>query len=169
MKFLKTFFKREARLPTGATITLAIIAIFLFGIFGTQAAIDYIYRDRLLPGVTIGDRSFGRLSIDEARSKLQKLIDGIQEEGAAFCYEEKCINVNASFTAIGDPDLSYDLFSVDTDSTLIAAYEFGRSGSLVKRISDQWKLSRHKKSVPLNWKIDNDQLEDFKEREEVPA
>ena len=150
--------REERRLHSGAIIGIAVIAVLLFGAYGTQAAIDSIYRGRLLPGVRIGDRSLGGLTLEEASHKLRQTTDELQEQGMTFCYDDRCIVITAAYTAIGDPDLTYDLYAPKNSEALSNAYITGRRGSLITRFIEQWKLQRNTLATPLSWDIDKEQV-----------
>lgn len=149
------------RLPLGASISIAVIALLIITAYGTQAAIDGLYRGQILPGVTVGDRAFGQLTLEQARQKLRQTTDNLQEKGITFCHNDRCIVINAAYTAINDPDLSYDLFTPNNEEALSKAYLAGREGTIVTKLYNQWKLRRHGIHIPVMWKIDQEQIKEY--------
>lgn len=99
-----------------------IIAIFIFlGAlsWGVERALANAYQDKFLPNITIAGIDIGGLSIEEARSKLDKRIDFVNRRGFVYISSVKTVTINPNVTALKSADSLELIVFWDVDKSLL--------------------------------------------------
>ena len=129
------FFKHSWKIVAAVVLSMVIlIAIIAGGLFLTEQA----YAHRFYPGSHIGDISVSGLTVEAARTKLNAVVMEFERDGIEInlTSASKTATIRPMVEAIGDPDLSRELFRIDTEPTLASAYAHGRTGNwLVRALS----------------------------------
>lgn len=84
------------------------------------------YRERIYPGVKIGDHDLSKKTLDETKDYLAKYFKEIESSGLKFQYNGKILPLNLSVASF-DSDLSYSALSFDLEGTVLAAYGKGEA------------------------------------------
>jgi vancomycin resistance protein YoaR len=109
-------------LMIGAAL-LALLVALLPGIYSR------LYADRIFPGVAVGGVDISGMSTQQAAVLLTQRLDYPQRGKIVF---QEGMNLWTAKPA----DLG---LSLDSQTTALAAYNLGRTGSLAVRLSDQWR------------------------------
>lgn len=102
---------------------LAALVVALPGYYGRM------YSGRIFPGVTVGGVDVSGMSTEQAASLLLKRLDYPQRGKIAF-------QDGTTLWTANPADLGLFL---DAQTTALAAYNLGRTGSLMGRLADQWR------------------------------
>jgi len=104
-------------------------------VFVYQKAYAYTY----FPGATLTNTSLRAKTAEEARSIAGKKIDSILKDGLTIVYnDEAFILIPSPLTT--NPDISFDLFSINTDNALHDLFQIGRQGNWFTKIQQQLTL-----------------------------
>jgi vancomycin resistance protein YoaR len=132
-----------------------VVLLLLIGsaVFAT-AGYAKLYQDRIFPGVRILGVRLDGMTADEARTTVNKAIDGSLKDGLRFRLisddiKEKPQDIVLNATTIGttDPDASRDLVHYNIDHAIVAAMSFGRGGNnVVFDALSQWEA----RVTPIN-------------------
>lgn len=126
-------------------IIIAVVLLFVSGIGFLEAH----YLDRFYPGVTIGKISVGGKSYDEVFQSFKIGADALTENGLQFTFEgakgKREVKIPLSRTGLTADNL-VEYFSLGSwEADIRQAYEWGRAGSLPRRIAEQtWLLFGNK-------------------------
>jgi vancomycin resistance protein YoaR len=129
---------RIVRAPTStrktSPISQAILALFIgFGLFALLVILlpgiyARMYDGRIFPGVAVGGVNLSGMSTDQAAALLAERLDYPQRGKIVF--QEGTTQWTAKPAELG--------LTLDTQTTALAAYNLGRTGSLPARMADQW-------------------------------
>lgn len=89
------------------------------------------YRDRIYPGIKIGNHDLSKKTLNEAKDYLIKYFKETESSGLQFQYNGKTLPLNLSVASF-DSDLSYSALSFDLEETMRAAYGEKDSRTFVK-------------------------------------
>ena len=106
----------------GAALLIFLVAL-LPGIY------SHIYDGRIFPGIAVGGVDVSGMSTQQAATLLAQRLDYPQRGKIVF--QEGTDLWNATPAELG--------LSLDTQTTALAAYNLGRTGSLAARLADQWR------------------------------
>jgi vancomycin resistance protein YoaR len=106
----------------GATL-LALLVAILPGVY------SFIYDGRIFPGVAVGGVDISGMSTQQAADLLAQRLDYPQRGKIVF-------QEGTNLWTAKPVDLGLTL---NTQTTALAAYNLGRTGSLAARLSDQWR------------------------------
>ncbi len=108
------------------SISALVLTILAGGVFGyTQA-----YDSKIYPKATIAGIKVGGLTVPEAKEKLLKKADELNQEGPVITYNEQTL----------EPTLEEMGVSFNIDKAISDAYKFGRKGSFIDRIKENWQM-----------------------------
>ena len=107
------------------------------------------YDDRVYPAVSVQGVAVGGMSYREAKAAIDQRAQAIEGSTATFLYGGKSWN----------PTLAELGVTVDTESTLDAAFGIGREADARARIRSIVRLLREDRSVPLRVTIDATKLQ----------
>ena len=106
----------------GAALFVVLLAL-LPGIYSSM------YNGRIFPGIAVGGVELSGMSTQQAATLLAQRLDYPQRGKIVF--QEGTNLWTATPAELG--------LSLDAQTTALAAYNLGRTGSLVARLSDQWR------------------------------
>src|SRR3989344_1810474 len=155
------------------TWLLLLSTIFLFlGIVGTGAILflENYYRNRIYPGVIIGNMDMSGRTLDEAQALIDARYEEISKNGITFFYDQKKVNVPIEVFG-NDPDLSRTIISFDTKKTVQAAYWYGRDSKFLYNVASKIYSLISKKRIPMGYVMNEAQVSSilkngFKEMED---
>lgn len=88
----------------------------------------------IYPNVYVGDIAFGGKTFEEAHTLIQQHWDRVYQNGVEILYNNERIILYPLVTAPGDPDLSYEVITLETEQTMNRLISIGRDGPLWQRI-----------------------------------
>ena len=132
-------------------IVLFLGIILLFSVASLAVAnTAFSVKDNIYDGVSIGDTPVGGLSLEEAKSKIQKV------------YGDKLTSnppITIHYKEQGWDILSSDInLSIDADALALEAYNVGRTGNLFAKLQNRYLAVNHGFVVPLKMKYDQEKL-----------
>lgn len=122
-------------------------------IFGGYVTYRVAYFEKVLPGLLIASIDLSGASTEEALYVLGSEIDDYiaNNPDLTLTYEEYSWSL---------PLKDFDV-SLDEEGTKNILMSFGRSGSLLKQLSDQWRMFYVGENIPLSLSMNVDLLNDF--------
>ena len=116
-------------------------------------AIGYLVwmNGRILPGVSVAGQPLGGLTIPEAEHRLAQYATNAQNRKIVLNFHNRTLTAIPG--AIG--------ITTDIRATVEQAYQVGRSGPLLERLTDQWRVRRHGQSVTPVFKNNRTTLDTF--------
>ncbi len=119
------FFYRNS----GLLDAMAIVAIFLLVFFGIYFIMGDIYKERVIPRVSIGDLDLSGKDRDSLLEILKKRKEDIYANGLNFRYADKEIKIDPLMSYPLAPELSKVVLDIDIDKTADNLLKIGKSGS----------------------------------------
>ena len=105
---------------------------------------EYLYMDRIYPGVSVFETELGGLTLAEAEIILQQRFQDYQPIKLILRYGERTWAVSPQEVGV----------SLDAKATAISAYAVGREGSTLKRLWDQGRILWLGHATPFTLLID---------------
>ena len=118
-----------------------VVAILLALVLVTY---EYLYMDRIYPGVSVFGTDLGGLTLAEAEIVLQQRFQDYQPVKLTLRYGERTWAVSPQEVGV----------SLDAKATAISAYVVGREGSTLKRLWDQGRTLWLGQAAPFTLLID---------------
>jgi vancomycin resistance protein YoaR len=135
------------RLVAGAGVLLLLFAI---GVLVFRVAFD----DKIYPAVVVGDVQVGGLTAEEATQRIEDRAAALNLNTVTFTYE------NHTWT----PTLAELGATIDTESSVQRALSLGRDDNAVNRLAFTGDILQANQTVPLETRIDLNQLEAWFDR-----
>lgn len=134
-------------------VLLIIVLGSLYYIYSTNEKMKHVVElETIYNNIYINNFNLGGLGIDEAKDMLKtNLLKTLHNKSITFTYEDK------------NWELSYDTLKADynIDSMVMSAYNIGRNGTLKERYNIVTALIDKPKKFELEYKFNNNILEDF--------
>ncbi|MFP4440451.1 MAG: VanW family protein [Chloroflexaceae bacterium] len=143
------------RFPGGLPLAVRLLAMLVLllglGTIAGAVALDYTYRERILPNVTIRGMAVGQLSPAEAETALN-------EQYAAFLEAPVALTLHGR---TWEPTLDELGVALGIDDAIDRAYALGHGVNLPDRLINFVHLWRNGFEVPLHLTIDQQQTQDY--------
>jgi vancomycin resistance protein YoaR len=139
---------------------LWIVAIFFILLLAAVSAyfiFEEKYKNKIYPGIHIGNYQLGGLAVAEAQKTLNKIIDEISQNGIAFRLEN---TKKVIYPVSPSPanDLAIQTVEFDTEQTIDKAYAFGREGNFFHRLKDILRTTLFKEPQAMFFSINSEVL-----------
>jgi vancomycin resistance protein YoaR len=139
----------QPRKASKPRISLSLIVLSLIDIVAIILALalvtyEYLYMDRIYPGVSIFGTNLGGLNLAEAETVLQQRFQDYQPVKLTLRYGERTWAISPQEVGV----------SLDAKATAISAYSVGREGSTLKRLWDQGQILWSGQAAPFTLLID---------------
>ncbi|HID61826.1 MAG TPA: hypothetical protein EYP49_03630, partial [Anaerolineae bacterium] len=138
---------RPRKIKPGISLSLIILPLIdIVAILLALALVtyEYLYMDRIYPGVSVFGTELGGLTLAEAEFVLQQGFQDYQPIKLTLRYGERTWAVSPSEVGV----------SLDAKATAISAYMVGREGSTLKRLWDQVRILWLGHAAPFTLLID---------------
>jgi len=149
--------KERKKLIVILTIFFVFLIIFIF-IAAPVFAYQFIYQDKIYPGVYIDGVNLGGLTQEEAIDRLNQSVDNLKLRGLNFRYQNKSVQVEMTTLSPIDPDLAYQILSFDVEKMAEQAYNFGRQKTFFANLSKQIKAILVQQEIPLFYRLNEKEL-----------
>lgn len=120
-------------------------------------------QDVICDGIYIGSIDVGGMSVEKATKKLQKYVEEAKNEKVTVKVDDE--KVTTTLEALG--------YSCDVDSFVEEAYNYGKTGDIIKRYKDQKDVEKKDVVYDLAFQLDKTKVEKFVNEEctvyDVPA
>ncbi len=119
-----------------AIIGTALVLVFLVLVaVWLVVAMRFFYKDKVYPGVYVGDINLGGKTKEEVRAVLETEVDKLKS-GVAFSFQDKKVVVSLNSVSF-DGSLAYQLFSPDIDKTVEQVLFRGRQNFFIANLKQQ--------------------------------
>lgn len=139
-----------------ALTTLILIAAFFIT---TYVIWNNNYRERIYPGIKIGNYDFSGKTLSEATNYLSEQTKKIEDSGLKFQYNGKSSSLNTSIVSF-DSDLSLSAISFDLDKTILAIYGNGTDKTFINYLLNFFHPN-NKNSVRVIYTLNEDVVKSF--------
>lgn len=137
---------RNKPLIIGASVAIGILLLV-----GAYFIFTYLYQDRVYPGVRLEEISVAGMTEKEIESMIDGYSQALSEEGIDFTYEDTTHNLKPDVFSVENPEISYEVISIDSQDTARNIYEYGRSGNFWQNFGQQTKAMFAGQSMPLEF------------------
>lgn len=145
------------------TRVLILEILVLLIVAGAVLIYPLIYRNKVFPGVKVGNISLGGKTYLEALDLLEAPLDRFNEEGLVFIFEEEKVVLEP--TVVGtDIDSSYDIFTFDSNLTLKKVYNVGREKDYWSNLKEQFAALIYGRPVSLEYYFNKRDIKDALEQ-----
>jgi len=137
-----------------------VLAIFL--ILGMIAAatcylFESKYKNKIYPGISVGEIDLSGLTKEQAVFLLNKKIDYINNNGVDFSHEDKHAIIFPLITSL-ESDLAYEIINFKIEETVSQLLKTGRTNDLYKNIFQKLSLLTKEKSFNILFQINEDEI-----------
>ncbi len=119
---------------------LIFIVIFIFILFLllsiSTLVFELYYKNKIYPGVKIGNIDFSGLTRESAHNVLNRKIRILNQEGVNFIYKKEEVNITPVVSSFSG-GLAYRVLVFKNDDIIDNAFLFGRNSSFLKNIKNQ--------------------------------
>lgn len=129
-------------------INLCLLSAIYFGF-------EHFYKDKVYPGVHIGELYLGGKTSEEIRSLIVSRINIFNNEGIGFSVEQDKTTIYP-ITISPDNIATYDLIVFDADNTIDGIMRFGRDKSFLANISAKASSMIFKRYQPVFYSLDEE-------------
>ncbi len=154
------FIKNKKNISHGWLLDVAII-FFIVLVLMTALLIGFEkkYKDKIYPGVTVGNIDLDGRPIRSARTIINEKINEINQDGITFYYGNKETIVKPIIASL-ESDLAYEIINFDAENTVLEAYNFGREDNFFVNLQNKLKSLFFKKQINLHITINDEQVEE---------
>ncbi|HBH46655.1 MAG: hypothetical protein A2445_02600 [Candidatus Jacksonbacteria bacterium RIFOXYC2_FULL_44_29] len=128
------------------------------------------YQGRVYAGIMLGRNKISGLKRAELAELINNYKRSLESDGMLFTYKNQQVTVWPQVVATTDPDLTYELVSVNTEATLENIMEIGRTGDFWPDFKSKIELLRNPRKILLQYTLYDDKFkatlqENFKDQE----
>lgn len=138
----------------GALVTLAIVLAWYHHFL-------QINEFRFYPGVHIGSVDVSGLTYLDALDRVTESTEEIEENGIIVQYdgaEEAMVRITPTVVPLDSADTERELFHIDSENSIKAAYAIGRTGNWFEQLKEQWWAGRYSRNVQLNYAVHREDI-----------
>jgi len=118
------------------------------------------YKNKIYPGVYIGDTNLGGLSEELAINNINKAIDKINQDGISFNYHTDQAILYPLIASV-DGDLAYKIIDFNAEQTAKDAISFGRSDSFINNFLGKAAALFYEYQISLNHTKQDEMIDKF--------
>ena len=148
-KFVKNITNNKKKIIL--TSIIIIVAFILITLYCTIFALLNINNTKIISGVKINNIDISNLTQEEAKEKVQKLVDEKKKENIKLQKDDF------------ENDLSVEQLEVnyEVDSAIEQAYNIGRSNNIIKNNFEIMKCKNKEKNIELNLQYNEENLKNI--------
>lgn len=144
--------KTPKKITKWLIIGVATLILLVLVVWGANLTVNNVYQDKILAGIKVGGVDIGGLSIEDARSKIDKRIDFINRRGFVYVSPNKTVTIYPTVSALASADSVNLIASWDTDKSLLQVNNFQSNNSLSNLWPKLWTLLKGRDfSLSYNW------------------
>lgn len=137
------------------TLLLGGVLVLLVLVAGTGVLLaENHYKLKFFPGVKIGSVSVAGLTYTQALDKISPPLLTLETQGLTFQSGDTSVVVPATLVPVDPGADEKQIFSVDPESSVEAAFSIGRRGNLVFQLGEQIKTVLTGINVPVSYTLD---------------
>jgi vancomycin resistance protein YoaR len=119
------------------------------------------YKDKIYPGIFIGNLDVGGKTPSEAKVLLSEKINIFNQNGINFTYHDSKDALMPLIASL-ESDHAYEIITFEIDKTVLHAYEIGRHGSWPQKLKEHAEIYLNPKTVKAFYSINNEgEIENF--------
>ncbi len=115
-------------------IGLGIFLILGLIFFTSARSYSAFYKERIFPGVYIGQNYFGGMTEKEAKDFIENFNNRIAKESLEFSFKKNNTSQYFKFSAVPTNDSSVEMIKINTDNSAAKLMAVGRSGSFWRKL-----------------------------------
>ncbi len=149
------FFSKFKQSKSSRKRQYLLVAFFLFvgGVAGSVSAFETAYREKIFPGISVGEHALGGKTKNEAVASLQETAAEILRRGAMFEFENTSVQL-----PLGS-DENGSIADFDISGLVEKIFSVGRTGGVVRNIGSQTQTLLTTPNFLPDFKIDEDALQ----------
>lgn len=141
-------------------LLLAVFFILLVILTASYLVFEEIYKNKIYPGLRLNQIDLSALSREETKKKLEEKIDGINQNGIRFRYQESQTALMPIISSLGG-DLAYEIISFETNGTIDRAFNFGRSDNFFKDLGRKIKMMIGGQKINMDFNIEEEEIKNI--------
>ncbi|MFC1598528.1 VanW family protein [Patescibacteria group bacterium] len=149
--------KLRKRLILILTIFFAIVIVVAL-LVGPVLAYEMMYKEKIYAGIYIDGIYVGGLTQQEAIDKLNQHLDNLSGQGLNFVYQNEKSNVGFLMVSPEDPDLAFNLLSMEIEAMVEEAYAYGRTPSWLTNGITQFQAILDKRVIAMQYVLNETEL-----------
>lgn len=148
--------ERKKKMKGKIIKTLAVLGVATIGIVGVKVySTAYTNSDVICEGIYIGNIDVGGKTVKQAEKKLEKYVKEAKSEEVTVKIDDE--QVTTTLEELG--------YSCEVDQFVSKAYNYGKTGDIIKRYKDRKDVEQKNVVYDLAFKLDSDRVKDFVEKE----
>jgi vancomycin resistance protein YoaR len=138
-------------------IAIILLALIIF-VAVPVTAYEMMYQHKIYSGVYIDGVNLGGLTKQQAIDALNRNFDNIRKTGLNFNFNNQNYNLPITAVSTTDPDLAFEILSVEVDDMATQAYQYGRLGGWGFEMQDQLIALLNKAELPIKYALNETEL-----------
>jgi len=143
---------------------LSVLSVIFFTIvvvvLTTYSVFEKKYQDRIYPGIYLGSMNLSGLTKSDAATLINKKIDQLNQNGLVFHYQTDSIPLYPLISSI-EGDLAYQIIYFDTEKTVNAAINYGRTGKFYNNVLEKITALSYQYQIAMDYTIYEPEVEKF--------
>lgn len=115
------------------------------------------YKNKIYPGVSLGEISLGGKTADEAKGILETRFNNINQNGVQFDYGQTFATITPIISSFNG-DIALQVINFDSDDTIKNAFGIGRGRGLFADFHDQLAAMFGRRKIIASIYLDNNQI-----------
>jgi len=117
----------------------------------------YTYKDKVYPGVYVGQIDLGGKYYDEAEILIREKIDRFSEEGVKFIFNDEDLTVVPVMASVRNV-LAYEIIKIDQEDTINSAFSYGKSSNFFNNAKNMLAALVFNKKFPFKASLNEQAL-----------
>ncbi|MFH1537145.1 MAG: VanW family protein, partial [Patescibacteria group bacterium] len=139
-------------------IILGSILIIVCLIVISYFAFAFAYQEKIYPRAKIEQTSINGMTEEEVRALLETYSNSLASDTVSFKYGDKTFSLEPSVFSVDNPELSYDLISINSDEMANTVYNFSRTGNFLNDLFSQVKTLFMGHSFSLDYEMNEEEI-----------
>lgn len=153
--------KKKPSQPKARRWLYILLTIVFVILIGAGCAIGYFtikYRSVIIPGIRLAEKPLVGLEKDEVAEIVEAYQQQLDSDGFIFIYQNTTVSVRPSIISATDPDLSYNIVTIDDIRTAETAYQYGHRDSIWANVTDFIKAIIWGIDIRLEYEFDQTEM-----------
>ena len=151
--------KNKTLIISGSVLIVVLVIIISYFAFA------FAYQEKIYPRAKIEETSVSGMTEEEVRALLETYSNKLAADTISFEYGEKIFSLEPSVFSVDNPELSYDLISINSDEMANTVYNFSRTGNFINDLINQIKTLFIGHSFALNYEINEEEINNILQNE----
>jgi vancomycin resistance protein YoaR len=116
-----------------------------------------LYKDKIYPGVSIGQIALGGKTESEAKDILETKANDFNQNGIKFDYDQNEATITPIISSLNG-DIAYQIIAFNVDQMVSRAFACGRDGGFIDNITEQLRMIFTGEAIPASVTMSDDQV-----------